>query len=439
MQAIRYPWPSAFTLRATRRTYARHETGSSQGGQFAPREISNDVPQEMREAVEAVKKTAAQRVRAAKLKRQLIDDPDNMDLQLRYSRESEEYLRLKAASDEIKAHALPDSGYVITASGQLKEAKRQTSLFDKSKFDDEGQRTVIEGTEKLREKLDYEQSEERRIIRELTEAGHYYEGMSQDEIDDTYYKLSFGKDSKEKFRRLGMKDFADLDEMELAEASDTFGNIQYEMDSDWESVVLNTFNYHDPESGIQTEFTKLEADEYNSVTVSGVILNKNGNKIGDFDRTINMDGVSHDYFKIDRWDERGSGFGARYYSHLERSYYEAGITGEIKMLANIDVGGYAWARMGYDFQSTSDKNAILDHLSNYYYQTNDEYLEDTGNVPDTAYEVAAFVDPEGRRLGKDVLLGSNWYATKEIDPWSPGWEAGERYYNSKGVETGDYK
>lgn len=87
------------------------------------------------------------------------------------------------------------------------------------------------------------------------------------------------------------------------------------------------------------------------------ILDSKGRKVGNASRSLEISGgnlqeVDHSLFKIDK-DNQGSGFGAVFFSNSIAHYEEVGA-GSVTTQANIDVGGYAWAKAGFMFQNQSD-------------------------------------------------------------------------------------
>ena len=58
---------------------------------------------------------------------------------------------------------------------------------------------------------------------------------------------------------------------------------------------------------------------------------------------------------------QGAGFAARFNARNEQFYRDNGIF-EVQLTANADVGGYAWARAGYDFASVGTANKLANKL-----------------------------------------------------------------------------
>ena len=93
----------------------------------------------------------------------------------------------------------------------------------------------------------------------------------------------------------------------------------------------------------------------------------------------------------------------------------------------LEVGGYAWARMGFNFASGG---------STWYADAAKDIWKRNTNAPFpkgvyTAYEIAALRTPNGVNVGKEVLLGTFYSAVKYLDPKHETWKAGQAYYRSK--------
>lgn len=112
---------------------------------------------------------------------------------------------------------------------------------------------------------------------------------------------------------------------------------------------------------IQVEFNesygvKIGEPLSGSLQVRVVVEDSDGGQVGHAERTLTIsDGqlleVEHDSFSIDKGDT-GSGFGAVFFSNAVSHYEEVGAMSVITH-ANIDVGGYAWAKAGFQFQYAS--------------------------------------------------------------------------------------
>lgn len=223
----------------------------------------------------------------------------------------------------------------------------------------------------------------------------------------------------------GAVSIADLDQ-----ASKAAGKILGVSQEQASGFLSEAFSYHDEATGYSTSLTKAYEADDGSVVITGAIHDKDGQEVGQFIRNV-LPGkeVHHDYFKMEE-SAQGSGFGSSFYKHAEDSYSAIGVK-SITMQANLEVGGYAWARMGFNFDEPSSLLKAQQRLGKAYKK---RYKKDLfpNEEPKTAYGIAAFTGPDGHRLGKDALLGSKWWATKSLSKSDPGFKAGKAYYKAKG-------
>jgi hypothetical protein len=167
------------------------------------------------------------------------------------------------------------------------------------------------------------------------------------------------------------------------------------------------------------------------IQVRGIV--KNGDReVGSFTRTIYSHGeIHHDYFRINDEFET-TGFGSAFYKQQEDAYVAAGIK-KVTINANLNVGGYAWAAMGFD-ASNNRISGLLDEVKtkwqNRYHSPMPSY------IPQHMWELAAIRGPgggEADKVGKYALLNKSWDATKLLTEDSVGLFAGQLYYASRGL------
>lgn len=202
--------------------------------------------------------------------------------------------------------------------------------------------------------------------------------------------------------------------------------------------IYNAYEFEHTESGMKARVTDISpANHY--ISINGEIVDSNNNFIGRFERVIHETGEVHnDYFRLDN-DSRGSGFGASFYKNAEDTYLEAGID-NVTIYANIDVGGYAWARMGFDFRDDYRRQSIYEKVVYEFMRDSKmDFADATFELSkygitnkSKAYDFAAFTNPKtGTRIGKNAMLGTDWHAVKKVDPNDPGWLVGQAYYDVK--------
>jgi hypothetical protein len=202
------------------------------------------------------------------------------------------------------------------------------------------------------------------------------------------------------------------------------------------------FEYHDPQTGFSTVLDRGEAD-FGDVLVRLVILDKNGHKVGTSVRHItevqpgmeHFTGgapvgsrvVEHSFFALDRRDPpiQGGGFATRWLHAVEEEY-RANDVHSITLHADIDVGGYAWAKMGFDFKNPGDAKFIAENDFRFKAElAHDPATREAaqklidraqaGDMP-TPIEFAMVGWAPGKKtwLGKEAMLGSDWLGVKRL-------------------------
>ncbi|MEV6798531.1 hypothetical protein AB0M91_09305 [Micromonospora rifamycinica] len=189
-----------------------------------------------------------------------------------------------------------------------------------------------------------------------------------------------------------------------------------------------------------------DGPEYPVVMANADILDANGDHVGSLTRGISEDDTEayalHAMLSIDDPELQGAGFARAFNSHLEDWYRQAGIR-RIELEANIDVGGYAWARSGYDFKTPAAALKIMGRLEEFLGRAErgaldipedriDAQIEAAeallerirtaafGSVDyPSAYEVSQLGRWPGAGrddvwIGKATLLGSSWEGVKPL-------------------------
>jgi hypothetical protein len=180
-------------------------------------------------------------------------------------------------------------------------------------------------------------------------------------------------------------------------------------------------------------------------TVKGNVLNSRGTNVGTFTRNITARGdgsfeVYHAYLQINAGSQ-GGGFAREFNRHAERVYRAKGVT-KVTVSADIDIGGYAWAATGFDFNvSGATPEARAKARAEYAYSMAYNrhrsgrlsaaewalvepllYKGGPGETLDGkiqhAWELAWL--PGGREgdhsIGKKILLGTSWSGVKHLTP-----------------------
>jgi len=216
-------------------------------------------------------------------------------------------------------------------------------------------------------------------------------------------------------------------------------------------------------SEIQLKFV----DDYNELRVIGKILDVQGRKMGGFERSIHRAGgkivVNHDSFFLNK-SYQGSGFGTEFFFESQRKYEKLGVD-QIEVMAGDKVGGYAWARMGFDFYSVNDRRRAIDAIDTSLidldlqrtlkktmprrkgedkYDHEDRLTDAEGDIYNSImsqverfrypYQFAAFtvkIGDEVVPLGKKAMLGSDWMGVKKLKTKSKAYWAGQEFYKLK--------
>jgi hypothetical protein len=104
--------------------------------------------------------------------------------------------------------------------------------------------------------------------------------------------------------------------------------------------------------GFTTRITTASSDGF-----GGSVLDANGRAVGHFSREMQgSDTIYHSIFSI-QGAARDTGYGSALINKMFDSYKDAGLK-KVKVSAGLDVGGYQWAKMGFNFSSGGIKENI---------------------------------------------------------------------------------
>lgn len=123
--------------------------------------------------------------------------------------------------------------------------------------------------------------------------------------------------------------------------------------------------------------------------------------------------VSHELLELtDTW--QGRGFAEAFVEHSEAEYVEAGFT-KVRLEASMTGGGYAWARMGFDWDPDDPGEYLDDMLRTFA----DLALDPSSSYDDRTRDQV--VDAL-RRFGFKVDRDADWeaQADRDWDPYVPG-------------------
>jgi len=170
------------------------------------------------------------------------------------------------------------------------------------------------------------------------------------------------------------------------------------------------------------------------------ILGEEGQTVGAMVRQFSVKegvlSVYHHSFMLDD-DYQGKGLAADINEHVEEEYEKLGVS-EIRLHANDSIGGYAWARQGYDFSEEDELEEMQSDFS-YFIEQNweeEEALELIDQIErfTHSWQFANWNptdEPHGEHLGKKWMLGTNWNAKKKLDKKSAGYKIGKGYFAAK--------
>jgi hypothetical protein len=157
--------------------------------------------------------------------------------------------------------------------------------------------------------------------------------------------------------------------------------------------------------------------------VTIAVLDASGKKIGESCRTVHPASqarVNHNYLVLDP-GQRGQGFATRFNAHAEETYRANGIK-MITLHANIDVGGYAWARAGYDFRnaqtrSSTASSAVVESIKRGHPRAAiDRFRELLHSGTASPLDIAMVGHTPGATTwpGKEIMLDSDWQGVKML-------------------------
>lgn len=208
---------------------------------------------------------------------------------------------------------------------------------------------------------------------------------------------------------------------------------------EWKEALKQVYSFKSS-GGEYIEMNSVEEPDYTddpmNLKMNGSVYSAEGNNIGSVTRTIRFDGHSliaeNEYLMLNS-SARGTGFASEFNRHMENWYIANGFF-SVKVHADIDVGGYAWARDGFDWDNYTDVDKvrrILNRIDN----------EDDGEATDEIAHWRSVIDDvtSGKRdfdelptpfelsnigwepgayswPGKDGMLGSDWQGRKILNP-----------------------
>jgi len=163
---------------------------------------------------------------------------------------------------------------------------------------------------------------------------------------------------------------------------------------------------------------------------------------------VDDDGMTEVYHEYITFPEsmQGGGLGKRVLE-TELNHYESIGASRVKLLANIDVGSYAWAKFGYQLDPDDEANhaqafafALKNHMDEggvpattqkRVMQLIDDHTADDLETldPKVIWKIADLRDDNDRKIGADALMDFQWHGV--LDLHNPEAMARARTYIAK--------
>ena len=223
----------------------------------------------------------------------------------------------------------------------------------------------------------------------------------------------------------------------------------YRQSIDWIADTAGGLEGYDPETGfyVDGEYKfDFQPSEYGDGNANiemgfyGHMFEKNGTEIGEVQITAELGDDTNDeayvhWFRFYGTDAQGTGFGKRYMASAENTLFAMGAR-TIGLQAGLTVGGYFWARAGYSFaHGERELRGFLSQLENEWkYEYGESIPEVIIDNIEHSWDIAMLRGPDGGKIGKKVLLGSDWHGIKMNPDWGgddeylEGYDIGQEYY-----------
>lgn len=203
------------------------------------------------------------------------------------------------------------------------------------------------------------------------------------------------------------------------------------------AALAGMFEFHDPKTGLRASLSDGQTS-LGSVTAELEILDENDHVVGHATHVVHAHArpghglpagsrtVELSWIELVRTDPpiQGGGFATRWL-HAQEEQYRVNNIKAITLTANVDVGGYAWAKAGFDFTDDRGPSRVaarareaLPHMNPDERAAADKLLARyaAGETP-TPLEWAMIGWKPGapKWAGKNrIMLGSNWHGIKKL-------------------------
>jgi hypothetical protein len=156
------------------------------------------------------------------------------------------------------------------------------------------------------------------------------------------------------------------------------------------------------------------SEDGNKWTMDGYFKNEDGENVAHYTRSIDWDSntAESEYFKVYDEEKQGQGFGRDFLKANVETYQRLGVE-QVDVHANINVGGYSWARFGY-VPTERSWFSLRDDIR-------DNWDSNVGNeMPNGMDKLLSSNDPRSiwaiadSPYGKDLLLNTDWNGSLDL-------------------------
>lgn len=193
--------------------------------------------------------------------------------------------------------------------------------------------------------------------------------------------------------------------------------------------IFDGFEHNGIKARVRETYLLDDFDGGSIISVEGTLRHE-GRVVGMFHRTLNTSrGTTyHALFELDE-AHQGTGFGRAFVEHSMSEYKKMGFK-TTSLYANIDVGGYAWARMGFKpeapgtaFEQAYYLRSIPDPRINGLGPDGDRLMPILEKARKSKESITMddwdFVMGLHKDTQKAALLGTAWKGKMDLTKWSP--------------------
>lgn len=194
-----------------------------------------------------------------------------------------------------------------------------------------------------------------------------------------------------------------------------------------DNAIRAAFDYHDEQTGMTAKVVRVFNSPYgqqDAVQVNIEIHDRDGKLVGAGGRIISADGttVNHANLHLDE-KVQGQGFATRFNANAEATYRANGV--ERITLTTDEIGGYAWARAGYNFRRDGERREFqnkfrlrADTDPNLSPAVRDQMRQVANRPGVTPAELAMVGYAKGAKTwpGKQMMLDQMWDGERFLTP-----------------------